>query len=71
VNNAGINRDKSFLKMTGAMWDEVMRVNLDGVFNTTQLVAQEMVGSGWGTVSGGLIWPDWPTRGSRVLLSRR
>ena len=36
VNNAGINRDKSFLKMTKDMWDEVMRVNLDGVFHTTQ-----------------------------------
>src|SRR5262249_36251469 len=43
VNNAGINRDKSFLKMTKAMWDEVMSVNLDGVFHTTQLVAENMV----------------------------
>jgi 3-oxoacyl-(acyl-carrier-protein) reductase len=50
VNNAGINRDKSFLKMTKDMWDEVMRVNLDGVFHTTQLVAQDMVGSGWGRI---------------------
>jgi NAD(P)-dependent dehydrogenase (short-subunit alcohol dehydrogenase family) len=50
VNNAGINRDKSFLKMTRSMWDEVMRVNLDGVFFTTQLVADEMVGAGWGRI---------------------
>ncbi|HVM48127.1 MAG TPA: 3-oxoacyl-[acyl-carrier-protein] reductase [Candidatus Acidoferrum sp.] len=50
VNNAGINRDKSFLKMTREMWDEVMRVNLDGVFHTTQLVAQDMVGTGWGRI---------------------
>jgi 3-oxoacyl-(acyl-carrier-protein) reductase len=50
VNNAGINRDKSFLKMTKNMWDEVMRVNLDGVFHTTQLVAQDMVGTGWGRI---------------------
>jgi 3-oxoacyl-(acyl-carrier-protein) reductase len=50
VNNAGINRDKSFLKMTKAMWDEVMHVNLDGVFYTTQLVAGDMVGSGWGRI---------------------
>src|SRR4029077_13150937 len=48
VNNAGINRDKSFLKMTKAMWDEVMSVNLDGVFHTTQLVAHDMVGDGCG-----------------------
>ena len=50
VNNAGINRDKSFLKMTRSMWDEVMRVNLDGVFFTTQLVANEMIGAGWGRI---------------------
>lgn len=50
VNNAGINRDRSFLKMTKGMWDEVMRVNLDGVFCTTQLVAQDMVESGWGRI---------------------
>jgi 3-oxoacyl-[acyl-carrier protein] reductase len=50
VNNAGISRDKSFLKMTHAMWDEVMRVNLDGVFYTTQLVADEMIGAGWGRI---------------------
>jgi 3-oxoacyl-(acyl-carrier-protein) reductase len=50
VNNAGITRDKSFLKMTKAMWDEVMRVNLDGVFYTTQLVANDMVGAGWGRI---------------------
>ena len=50
VNNAGINRDKSFLKMTKPMWDEVMHVNLDGVFFTTQLVAQDMIGSGWGRI---------------------
>ena len=50
VNNAGITRDKSFLKMTKTMWDEVMRVNLDGVFYTTQLVAQDMIGTGWGRI---------------------
>lgn len=50
VNNAGINRDKSFLKMTAQMWDEVMRVNLDGVFHTTQLVAQDMVNKGHGRI---------------------
>jgi 3-oxoacyl-(acyl-carrier-protein) reductase len=50
VNNAGINRDKSFLRMTRQMWDEVMSVNLDGVFNTTQLVAKDMVEGGWGRI---------------------
>jgi 3-oxoacyl-(acyl-carrier-protein) reductase len=50
VNNAGINRDKSFLKMTKDMWDEVMNVNLNGVFYTTQLVLQDMIGAGWGRI---------------------
>jgi len=55
VNNAGINRDRSFLKMTKAMWDEVMRVNLDGVFYTTQLVLQNMVSGENGNGSGRII----------------
>jgi 3-oxoacyl-(acyl-carrier-protein) reductase len=50
VNNAGINRDRSFLKMTKPMWDEVMSVNLDGVFHTTQLALQDMLGTGWGRI---------------------
>jgi 3-oxoacyl-[acyl-carrier protein] reductase len=50
VNNAGITRDKSFLKMTRSMWDEVIHVDLDGVFYTTQLVVQDMVGAGWGRI---------------------
>ncbi len=50
VNNAGITRDKSFLKMSKEMWDEVMRVNLDGVFYTTQLVANDMITAGWGRI---------------------
>jgi 3-oxoacyl-(acyl-carrier-protein) reductase len=50
VNNAGINRDRSFLKMTKSMWDEVVQVNLGGVFCTTQLVAQDMVEGGWGRI---------------------
>jgi 3-oxoacyl-(acyl-carrier-protein) reductase len=50
VNNAGITRDKSFLKMTTEMWSEVMHVDLDGVFFTTRLVLQDMVGTGWGRI---------------------
>jgi NAD(P)-dependent dehydrogenase (short-subunit alcohol dehydrogenase family) len=50
ANNAGITRDKSFLKMTKDMWQEVMHVDLDGVFYTTQLVAQDMVQAGCGRI---------------------
>ncbi len=50
VNNAGITRDKSFLKMTRAMWDEVMSVNLDGLFTVTQAVLPGMLAAGWGRI---------------------
>jgi 3-oxoacyl-(acyl-carrier-protein) reductase len=50
VNNAGITRDKSFLKMTRALWDEVLGVNLTGVFNITRALLPGMVEAGWGRV---------------------
>jgi 3-oxoacyl-[acyl-carrier protein] reductase len=50
VNNAGITRDKTFLKMTRSMWDEVMGVNLNGTFNVTRAVLPAMIETGWGRV---------------------
>ena len=50
VNNAGIHHDKSFLKMTKEIWEEVLHVDLDGVFYTTQLVAQDMAEAGSGRI---------------------
>jgi len=50
VNNAGITRDRSFLKMTKAMWDEVLDVNLNGLFNVTHAVLPKMVDAGWGRI---------------------
>jgi len=50
VNNAGITRDKSFVKMTKQMWDEVMHVNLDGLFVTTQAALPPMQETGWGRI---------------------
>ena len=38
VNNAGITRDGTMLKMTFEMWDEVIRVNLGGCFNMAKAV---------------------------------
>ena len=35
VNNAGITRDAPFHKMSRDQWTDVMRTNLDGVFNMT------------------------------------
>lgn len=42
INNAGITRDAVFTKMTKQQWDEVMAVNLDGMFNVTRHVAEHM-----------------------------
>jgi NAD(P)-dependent dehydrogenase (short-subunit alcohol dehydrogenase family) len=50
VNNAGINRDRSFLKMTRMLWDEVLGVNLNGPFNVTHEVLPSMVEAGWGRI---------------------
>jgi NAD(P)-dependent dehydrogenase (short-subunit alcohol dehydrogenase family) len=43
VNNAGILRDKSFLKMDEAMWDAVVAVHLKGTFLCTQAFAKQNI----------------------------
>jgi NAD(P)-dependent dehydrogenase (short-subunit alcohol dehydrogenase family) len=48
VNNAGILRDKSMLKMDEAMWDAVIEVHLKGTFLCTQAAAKQMVSQGGG-----------------------
>ena len=50
VNNAGITRDITFKKMTKADWDDVIRTNLDSVFNMTKQVMDGMVERGWGRI---------------------
>jgi acetoacetyl-CoA reductase len=42
VNNAGISRDAMLNKMTPEQWSEVMRTNLDSVFNVTRQVINGM-----------------------------
>jgi NAD(P)-dependent dehydrogenase (short-subunit alcohol dehydrogenase family) len=48
VNNAGILRDKSFLKMDEAMWDAVVAVHLKGSFLCSQVFARQVVAQGGG-----------------------
>ncbi len=43
INNAGITRDKSLLKMSFDEWQQVIDVNLTGVFNCTKIIAPYMV----------------------------
>lgn len=38
VNNAGITRDVMFHKMTDSQWDQVLDVNLNGIYNCTRAV---------------------------------
>ncbi|MDR0274528.1 MAG: acetoacetyl-CoA reductase [Burkholderiaceae bacterium] len=50
VNNAGITRDRMFLKMTREDWDAVIDTNLNSMFNVTKQVIPDMVEKGWGRV---------------------
>ncbi len=48
MNNAGILRDKTLLKMDEGMWDVVIAVHLKGTFLCTQAAAKQMVAQGEG-----------------------
>ncbi len=50
INNAGITRDKSLLKMSHLEWQLVIDVNLTGVFNCTKVVAPYMVEKRYGRI---------------------
>ena len=50
VNNAGITRDGTILKMTYEMWKEVMDTNLGGCFNMAKAVFPGMRERKWGRI---------------------
>jgi acetoacetyl-CoA reductase len=50
VNNAGITRDRMFLKMTPDDWKAVIDTNLNSMFNVTKQVVPGMVERGWGRI---------------------
>lgn len=50
VNNAGIVRNAPFLDLSEEDWDEVIKVNLKGVFNCAQYAARSMVQQGGGRI---------------------
>jgi 3-oxoacyl-[acyl-carrier protein] reductase len=50
INNAGITRDATLLKMTPEQWNQVIAVNLSGVFHCTKAVALHMVERGKGKI---------------------
>ncbi|MCA9392799.1 MAG: 3-oxoacyl-[acyl-carrier-protein] reductase [Candidatus Omnitrophica bacterium] len=43
VNNAGITKDNLLLRMSETDWDEVMTVNLKGVFHFSKVVSKAML----------------------------
>ncbi len=50
VNNAGITRDRMFLKMTPEDWKMVIDTNLNSMFNVTKQVVPDMVDRGFGRI---------------------
>ena len=50
VNNAGVTRDRSIVKMSDADWAAVLNVNLTGSFNMIRAVAPLMVEQGFGRI---------------------
>ncbi|MDR2361942.1 MAG: 3-oxoacyl-ACP reductase FabG [Prevotellaceae bacterium] len=50
INNAGITRDATIKKMTPECWQQVIDVNLTGVFNCAKCAAEAMIENGWGRI---------------------
>ncbi len=50
VNNAGITRDILFLRMKRSDWDEVLDVNLTGMFNVTKTIIRGMIRQRYGRI---------------------
>ena len=50
LNNAGITRDASMKKMTNDQWQQVIDVNLSGVFYCTRAVSPYMVEKNYGRI---------------------
>ncbi len=50
INNAGITRDASIKKMTPELWQQVIDVNLTGVFYCCKCASEVMVEKGYGRI---------------------
>ena len=50
VNNAGTTKDAMLSKMTEQQFDDVININLKGVFNCTQCVIPHMISQGSGKI---------------------
>ncbi len=50
INNAGILRDRTLLKMTDEDWTKVLAVHLDGAYNVTRPAFRHMRAQGYGRI---------------------
>jgi len=50
INNAGIIRDRSFLKMSEEEWDSVINVNLKSLYVVTRSIIPHMKENGYGRI---------------------
>ncbi len=50
INNAGVIRDRSFMKMSEEEWDTVININLTGMFIVTKAVFPIMKEAGYGRI---------------------
>lgn len=50
INNAGITRDSTLKKMTPEQWQQVIDINLSGVFYCTQIISEYMLQKGYGRI---------------------
>ncbi len=50
VNNAGRDGFQKFLDITAESWQQILAVNLTGVFDCCQAVVPHMIAAGWGRI---------------------
>lgn len=50
INNAGITRDARLVRMTPEEWQQVLDVNLTGVYNCTKAIASHMIEQNGGRI---------------------
>ncbi|MDG2397511.1 MAG: 3-oxoacyl-ACP reductase FabG [Flavobacteriaceae bacterium] len=50
INNAGVIRDRSFMKMSQEEWDTVININLSALYTTTKAVLPYMKEAGYGRI---------------------
>jgi len=50
INNAGITRDSSLKKMSIEQWQQVIDINLSGVFYCTKIISEYMLQKGYGRI---------------------